>query len=272
MKKKFLISTCLAIPFILFTSCISQQHESEIERNRDEGNENNKNVIEIAKKLEIQDISKSIYDKKIKWDNFVSEFNNLNIESKTYFSDFEKLINKNWVLFISNLDYFRFKQQPNNKWFLHKETEEAKYSNFYKHNIGLTKNDEESLPHHTHVKFPTNLLNSRTFKTLSYTSKKFISEKTGNPSIYVSFGRIVINFEKRNDKIYISPNFLYFVNNKGSYSGSLDEELLDIVIGILNIPENGFSQELSNIIDRTTKEIGYPANLFLESKNNKNIR
>lgn len=109
----------------LFVSCANTKED---EKSRDQINYKSKNITKISEQLEITDVEVSINDINFKWSDFIDEFSKLSISSPDYLKDFETLINKNWALFISNLDYFVFKQIPNNKWFLHKENENAKYS------------------------------------------------------------------------------------------------------------------------------------------------
>ncbi|EIE40246.1 hypothetical protein [Mycoplasmopsis canis] len=262
MKKLFWLATLAAPILPLFVSCANTKED---EKSRDQINYKSKNITKISEQLEITDVEASINDINFKWSDFIDEFSKLSISSSNYLKDFETLINKNWALFISNLDYFVFKQIPNNKWFLHKENENAKYSDLYKHSIGLIKIENESVPH-SHIKFPDKIGGARSFKSFSDVSNKFISAKTGNASVYASLGRVIIQIEKQGEKIHLLPNLLYFVNETGAYDGPINGELWDTVIEVLNITSDGFTETLGVIIDKSTKEIGYPANVYIDKK------
>lgn len=257
MKKWLLISSIL--PLSLTISCSLNNNNDQ---DRNQNILTSKNVINITAKLGISDINASINNPNLKWNDFLTKFNSILFTDPSYETKLSNVINENWALFISNLDYFAYYKYPTTKWFMYKEKENAKYSDLYKHSIGLIKIDNESIPH-SHIKQVDKIIG---FKSFSDISDAFTSNITNNTRIYVSFGRVIMQIEKEGTKVKILPQFLYFINEPGAYSGAIDASRLEVVKEVLNVHPDNFTETLGAIIDRTTKEIGYPAYVYLAKK------
>ncbi|WBP84319.1 hypothetical protein [Mycoplasmopsis edwardii] len=256
------LSSFIAAPIVFVTSCSNEKQEV---KGKDENLEQDTNVKMVLKAFDIADFNVTVNQNNLKWSEFKDEFNKLDISSPSYNKEFQKLLQKNWALLIANAKLFNVAQIPNNKWYLHPESENAAYNPLYKHSIGLVKIQDEKAVQHAHITFPSTV---KVFTLASGVSKPFTSEKDGNKSVYVSFNKMLFRLYLVDRKINVDSEILYFLNatNVTPRAISSEQDFLIIQRYINPKPSDITQTLLTEFTDKFIYEIGVPARAYLKLK------
>lgn len=261
MKKILLSMLMVASVSPIVVSCSTNTKEFT-----DKNLNKNINVTKVIKTFGLNDVNATINDPSYTKEQFINDYKAINTQSNDYYDKISKVINKNWMFLISNIDSFTIEQNLKNKWFLYEETDKIKYNPLYKHSLGIiTIKNENQIPH-AHIKFPDRVL---PFKTISGVSRVFKSRITNQKTIYITYGKLLIKLSLINGKINIDPYFLYFIPlainpNKKFHNTSIKEkDEFDIIERYLN---NKKIDEyiLSEFTDKGINEVGTPTNVYLK--------
>ncbi|MGZ9756441.1 hypothetical protein [Mycoplasma sp. 4423] len=234
MKKIFTALTLQIIP-ITAISCNQNSNQEDLNINKE-----NANILKVAEYFNIKNPKQ---DEQLNWNEFKNQF--LQVQNNE--SKLSELLSNNWMSFLSNLDKFSFKFL---KWYLLPQTSEYGHSAYYLHNIGLSKLNEANLAPHTHTRFP------RIFG-IGYNnfSRAITNVKDGIKEINLFFGHFIIKLIYKNNKVVVSPEFLYLVTKRIQKS-------TDAVYQKLLYPGKA-NQYNINQFEKVAYEVGIPATVNL---------